>query len=90
MTGCILDASAVIAYLAREPGFREVEQLLDDAATKYGLEGRSDVAKSPAAMRDVLTLAQAQGHTSPTVTGIVEAILALCQAAAPAVPEPEP
>jgi hypothetical protein len=73
-----------------ELGAEIYDKLLDDAATKYGLEGRGDVSKSPAAMRDVLTQAQAQGHTSPTLAGIVEAILALCQAAAPAVPEPEP
>ena len=32
MTTCILDASALLAYLDREPGFREVEQLLGDGA----------------------------------------------------------
>jgi putative ATP-dependent endonuclease of OLD family len=76
--------------LRAEFGTDVYDKLLDDAAAKYGLEGRRGVSKSPAAMREVMTQAQAQGHTAPTVTGIVEAILALSQSSAPAVLEPEP
>jgi ribonuclease VapC len=31
MISCVLDASAILAYLVEEPGFREVEKLLDEA-----------------------------------------------------------
>jgi len=32
MISCVLDASAILAYLEEEPGSREVERLLDEAA----------------------------------------------------------
>lgn len=76
--------------LRAEFGTEVYDKLFDEAAAFYGLEGRKGVSKSPAAMREVMTQAQAQGYSSPTLTGIVKAILALCQPSARAVPEPEP
>ena len=76
--------------LRAEIGADVYDKLLDEAAAKYGLEGRSDVSKAPAAMRDVLTQAKANGRTSPTLFGIVEAVLGLCQASAAAAQEPPP
>lgn len=61
--------------IRRELGEALYDKLLEDAAETFGLEGRKGVSKSPAAMRDVLTKAKAQGHTSSTLDAIVKSVL---------------
>jgi hypothetical protein len=50
---------------------------LDAARDKFGLQSRSDVSKSPAAMTDVLKSAHLNGKASVTLSRVVAAITAL-------------
>lgn len=77
------------ATIRSEFGAEVYDMLLDGAAAKYGLEGRKSVSKSPAAMREVMIEARALGHSAPTLIGIVEAILALCESARSGLPAPD-
>jgi putative ATP-dependent endonuclease of OLD family len=59
-------------------------RLLDAARDKFGLQFRSDVSKSPAAMTDVLQSAYSEGKASVTLVRIVAAVAALRRAQQPA------
>ena len=72
------------AVLKAEIGEQFWNTALDDLKTQYGVSNRADAQKIPRLMFDLLTRAQAEDKSSATLNAILDAILVLKQAIAPA------